>query len=190
MPTFESVAKGPGQVSPKREIELIGGTVCEVAYRTLSAHEESEAIAFGRQYAEGLKAPGDEDLVTLGVMSKRVSLSYVDPDNHAALFFKDAEQILRDERIGRDRLVYLNELQDVWQDQCNPSRLKLSEVEYHTLLRTIAGADSPDPFVDLRPGIQWSFTRTTAKALLSFLRLSVSSGGTPLESMPKSEGAP
>jgi len=181
MPTFDSVVAGTEQYSAPREVELRNEIRVRVAYRPLSSAEDAEAETFGKSYAKGLGYPGDADLEERGRLAKRVVLSFVDPDNTSAPFFPmGAEAILKDRRIGAERIVYLNELQEHYEDQCVPSRLRLSDGEFHTQLRAIAGADSPDPFVDMRPGLRWIFVRTTARLLVDFLRLSSGSGGTSL----------
>ena len=180
MPTFASITRGATQVRT-REVELLGETKAEVAFRCLSSGEDDEAIAFGRDYAKGLGYPDDPDLREAGRVYKRVALAFLDPEAWAKRkqqvpFFTGPEQIRTDPQLGRERAVYLNEIQELFQDECCPSRLRMGDAEFHIALRKIAGADSPDPFVDLRPGLRWSFARTTAIMLLDFLRLSASSG--------------
>ena len=178
MATFASIVKGNDLAPYRREVELLGGLVAQVAYRLLSGEEEAEAIAYGLKYAKDKGFPDDEEIRELGRMAKRVALSFVDPDpgQEAVSYFTGPDQVLGDPRVGKERTVYLCELQELWQDQCCPSRIKMGDLEFHIALQKIAGSDAPDPFVDLQPGLRWSFTRTTARLLLDYLRLSASSG--------------
>ena len=167
------------------DLGLLGGAAVRVAYRVLSSGDEDTAIASGLQYAKDKGFADDEDLKEAGRVYKRVALAFVDPDDHTVAFFKGPEQVRDAPEIGRERAVYLNELQELWQDECCPSRLRMGDVEFRIALSKIAGADSPDPFVDLRPGLRWSFARTTARMLLDYLRLSAGSGTSQAASKPE-----
>lgn len=178
MPTFESVAAGKS-LFYTREIELLGDVKCKVAYGVLSGMEEAAALAAARAYAvgNGIPEPKDGDeIYELAKLANRIQSSFVDPDDHSKPFFTSAAQVLTDRRIGKDRIVYLNELQELWQDECCPSRLKMGDAEFDKAVREIAGSEAPDFFADLRPGLRWIFARTTAVLLLEFLRLKSSSG--------------
>jgi hypothetical protein len=176
MARFSDIIQGTA-ATREADVEFLGGKTDKLLIRVLSGEEEAEIAAWAHAYVADKGAKDSDDLYELASYAKRVALGCMDIDAPTTPYFESVEQLLGSAIVGRDRIVYLGELQLHWQDQCSPSRLRMSEVEFAQRLHQIAGSDQPDPFVSLRPGMRWIFARTTARALLDSQKLKSDSGG-------------
>lgn len=154
-----------------------------VGLRVLTGAENSEVLQHAQSYAKERGVdPWDEDhpICTLAKMVYTLLLACVDPDDQSderAPFFDDAEQILDSHHLGRDGIVWLYEAQELWQEQTSPlCPLEIEPEAYFALMLQIAQEESPDPFVRMRAGLRWTFTRSMACQLVSLLTHKSESG--------------
>ncbi len=154
-----------------------------VGLRVLTGAENSEVLQNAQSYAKQRGVdPWDEDhpICTLAKMVYTLLLSCIDPDDQSdepARFFDTADQILESNHLGRDGIVWLYEAQELWQEQTSPlCPLEIDPEAYFALMLQVAKEDNPDPFVRMRPGLRWSFTRSMACQLLASLTLKSDSG--------------
>lgn len=168
MGTFSDIVAGAEAIRTA-EVEFLSGVKDTLAIRVLDGVEEGLVISKAKAFAEGQGAGSESDLVQLARAAHRIAIACRDSENHAIPYFDGGfEQIMASKQLGRDRILYLAELQELWQDECSPSRLRLGEEEFNARVVAIAQSEHPDPFVELRPGLRWSFARTTAQLLLAF----------------------
>lgn len=160
----------------------------EVGLRVLSGGEILEIYDKAAQVAVGRNHKPDESspIYNLAVGVFTLAASCVCPDSDPAdpiAFFggKGDEQprssdianwqsaydeIMASPHLGRDGILYLVEQQEVWQDICNPSALKIGADRMWELAGEVAADDTGRPFFALRPAMRWSFTRFMALQLL------------------------
>lgn len=142
----------------------------KVDVRVLSAAEESEALQFARDYAvkRGGEPKAEDPLYDLGLMIGTLVLALIDwesPADAVVPFFESAAEV---EELDRDRIAYLYEQQQTWQDECAPQAAALTEEQFFHWVVTLAASETPqNPFAYTRPGLRWSLTRTMAGLLLS-----------------------
>jgi hypothetical protein len=166
MGRFSAIAKGTRATRPV--VLAYGGADVPLAVRPLNAAEEADALAEGRAYAvgKGIAAPAPTDrLYEIGYMASTLVLGCVDADDPAAPFFASAAEVL--DNLDTDRIAYLYEQQQAWQDWCSPRPKDMDAGEFIALVLRLAeegaGADADDPLVMLRPSLRLSFARTLAR---------------------------
>jgi hypothetical protein len=133
-----------------------------------------------------------------------VVLSCVDPDSDPSNpdpFFGDrgnldsaVAEILGSPHIGRDGIIFLHEQQEHWQDICNPQASKVSPEKLYELAGEVAASKDADPFLRLRPAMQWLLVRFLASQLLTApdhrLPFGPSSQESSSDSLPESASSP
>lgn len=188
---FSALTKG---IRATKAIEFpYAGQVLELYVRPLLGGEEGDALAWGRAYAveKGIKEPREGDaLYEIGVMAATVAAGCVlGPDDPDGLFFDGGpEQVLK--FLDRDRIAYLYEAQQYWQDECSPRVSRVDGQDYIAYVLACAGAaEGADPLAMLRPVTRASFVRTLASQHLASLELRSRSGSDESNdaSKPKSE---
>src|SRR6478609_1913435 len=141
----------------------------EVGLRVLTGDEALliESLTNKMAEAEGCKAFEETDAIfNMAKSLYTIAIACVDPDSDPKdpdPFFGPrgkspketaelcAEQIRKSPHIGRDGIIYLAEQQELWQDRCNPSALKMSEGELWALVGKVAAEQEPRTFLSLRP---------------------------------------
>ena len=101
-------------------------------------------------------------------MAETLARCTLDPDvaePARVQFFDSAEQAMHD--LDRDRIGWLYETWQIVQEQASPTRAKMSPAEFYTMIDKVAREDDPRPFVSMRPGLRWIFTRTLADLWLN-----------------------
>jgi hypothetical protein len=147
------------------------GETCKAALRPITGEEDGLALSragiYARDSQEVDSAPG-KPLFDLGYMANVIALGFVDvesPEKARELFFRDAAEVL--EKLDSELIQYLHARHEVWQQECSPTKAKLSSKELFDTLVRIVEADDDLPFAQLRPGTLWSLLRTTASLLLN-----------------------
>lgn len=157
--------------------EWLGPTV-ELDVRVLREDEHTvvlkEALAFARK--NGLEEPGDGDpLYEQGKMLHTLAIACIDresPKEDPAPFFDGGwEHIYKSEVMTPEVVAYLYQQQQIFQDEVNPLLKTMSAGEYMAAAIKTAQGDMSF-FVNSRPGMQWSFLRTTVRQLLHLQSLS------------------
>lgn len=190
---FSSIIKGT-KARKTIELSLVGvDEPVKIGIRVLRADEEADTIANATSYAKSkgsdAAAPGDP-LFDLALWANRAAIGCIDPDSPAESpqpYFDNVEQILSSELLTGEHLAYLNDLQEVWQDEHSPYEKDCSNDE---MLRRIAKIGSGDsgPFFALRPGMRWSLVHFLALQHVASLVLRSQLGSTSQESSsPESE---
>ena len=164
------------------------GPVVELLVRPLREDEYTEVLKVARTFAvkNGLAEPGDGDpLYEQGKMTQTLALACLDiesPDNEAMLFFDGVDsktkeqigafaQIQRSEMMSAEVLAYLYQQQQIFQDEVNPLLKTMSPSSFMAAAIKTAQGDMSF-FVNSRPGMQWSFLRTSVCQLLHLQQLS------------------
>jgi hypothetical protein len=196
MPRFRDILKGK---RPRKTISLpilapeepgaVPGPVpleahVEIDVTVLPGDQEAlvleEARAFATKRGVPDPKPGDP-IYDLGLMVHTLVATCLDPEVRAEErpFFESVDELLAG--LDRDRIAFLHALQDLWQDQCSPYRDGEPD-EDHVFQFAIAMADSEDPqrspFGTMRPGLLWSYMRSTARLLVIAVRNRSQSGST------------
>ena len=133
-----------------------------------------DALAFARK--RGLETPEDGDpLYEQGKMLHTLAVACIDcdsPKDAPQPYFDGGwEQIHASEVLSPEVLHYLYLQQQIFQDEVSPLLKGMSPMEFMAAaIKTAAGDMSF--FVNSRPGMQWSFTRTLARQLLASQSLS------------------
>jgi len=147
----------------------------EVGLRILTGFETAEVLEQARAFAKARGVedprPGDGEY-QLGLWVYTLLLSCVDPDTangpgDPEPFFDSAEQILNSTDLGRDGICYLAEQQELWQDQCSPQALTLTEEQLWEHIAELKGPDGLRFFGQLRPGMRLTLVTFLASRLLS-----------------------
>ena len=179
MGRFSDIAKGTRATRPV-VLDYAGAPVA-LAVRPLTGAEEASALADGRAYAvgKGVADPKPTDrLYEIGYMAATLVLGCVDADAPGAPFFASLAEVL--DNLDTDRIAYLYEQQQAWQDWCAPRPKDMDAGEFIALVLRLAeegaGADADDPLVMLRPSLRLSFARTLARQYVSRLTPSGDSG--------------
>lgn len=141
----------------------------KTAARPLDGTEESLALARATFFAieqKALEAKPGNPLFDLGYMANVVALSYVDVDSPVesrAPYFDNVGQVLS---LDGELIQYLHARQETWQQECSPTRATLPAGELINLLVRVVESDDDRFFSELRPALQLSCLRITAKLLL------------------------
>jgi hypothetical protein len=147
-----------------------------VGLRVLSGGETVEILKRSRAYcvANGVPEPSEsEPLYNLSVSVHKLAFACVDPDTDPkspALFFgstveEAVDTILNSPHVGRDGIAYLDEQQELWQDQCNPQALKMSPDKLLDMVGEVAR--DAELLRRLRPGLRVIFAHFMANLLVS-----------------------
>ncbi len=191
MGRFQQIAKGT-RARHVVELPLANGETIRVAVRALLDDEDEEIDRLAREHAKRLGVedpkPGNS-LYDRAFARFTLLLSCSDPespDEVPAPFFANEEEI----RLGldRDRITYLFEAQQVWQDRCAPQQLQLSGDEFIAKVVEVATSEDERPFLRMRQGLRWIFMRTLSAQCMSSLELKSLSGldsATSTSSSPK-----
>jgi hypothetical protein len=186
MGRFSEIAKGT-LARHVVELPLANGVVTKVAVRPLLDWDDNEidaqALVFARKHGVEDPKPG-QPIYERAVALYTLLLACSDPDspdNAPVPFFDSVEQIQKG--VDRDRIAWLMGAQQVWEDRCSPRQLKMTPDEFIHKVGEVALTESEDPFLGMRPGMQWDFTRTLCGLFMSSPELkslytSLSSSGT------------
>jgi hypothetical protein len=131
--------------------------------------ERARAFAVARGVAH--PEPGD-DIFERGKMVHTLAVACIDkdspPEAPAPFFDGGWESIHRASNLTPEVVAYLALKQALFQDEVNPLATSQSPAEFMAAVIKTAGGDLGF-FVNSRPGLQWSFTRTLASQLLALL---------------------
>lgn len=206
MPNFSKVIGG-SRVREPVEMQLVNGDKVQVDLRMLTPMETIQVVEEATKFARERNAAIIDDgnpIYDLGIFVHTLALAVVDPefkDREVPYFDGGADQILNSQLLGRDSIAHLFALYEIHVDRMSLSPREMSEDGLKQMIESCAEGDML-PFSRLRPGMQWSFTRSTAKLLRGFLRDRSSPGagsglGTtepstpqPKPSPPRNNGAP
>jgi hypothetical protein len=163
----------------------------ECGVRVLSVQEQEDVYekALARTKRLGGEEGPESNLYNLSLQLYTIAAAYVDPDSDpgaAKLYFGDtieqaAEAVLKSELLSRDSLAYLAEVQELWQDQCNPQTAPSKAEMLRCIEETAKNATFP---LSLRPGARLTLQHTTAVLLMSLLN-GKSTDSPPLSSEPE-----
>lgn len=151
------------------------GPVVDLDVRALRDDEYAEvlqhALAFARK--RGLESPEDGDaLYERGKMLHTLAIACLDKDsphdNPQPYFDRGWEQIHKSEVMTPEVIAYLYLQQQLFQEEVNPLLKTLSPAEFLGAAIKTAGGDMSF-FVNSRPAVLWSFTRTLASRLIASL---------------------
>lgn len=169
MAKFSNIVKGTRAL--KSVAFTIWGTEATLAVRPMTGVEEGEAFSAGRAYAvcKGVAEPKDTDRVyEIGVMSNTIAIACVDPDAPDTRYFANAAEVM--ENLDTDRIAYLFEAQQLWQDECSPRITKVNQQEWAAMVIAVAeAAVSDNPLARWRPVTQRDFTRILASRYMDLL---------------------
>lgn len=141
-----------------------------VDVRVLLPDEEADVLAAARAFcvSKGTPdAPEGDPLFELARVVHTLFRACIDHDSTEEKpepFFASADQILASEALNRDNIFALYEQQQIWQDEVARQPMAFTEAEFEHFILSCEG-DDPFPFVSLRPGKRWSFTRSMASLL-------------------------
>lgn len=177
MAKFSAILRG---TRAECECELpasAGGESQRFGVRPLNGLEEAEALRLARSDATeaGVSDPKPGDPVyDLALMVHTLAIGCVDIDSakdaRAPFFGGGAAEIRR--HLSREEIVYLYAQHQAWQDEAAPTALRLTSEEMLVGVATMGGESDEDAarfFLRLRPGMQLSFTRFTARLAWSSL---------------------
>lgn len=170
---FSQIAKG---TFARRAIPLqLGDQAVQVDVRPLLFEERGEIARFAREYAtsKGVADPNDNDeAYVIGKQAYQAFLGCVDHDSDEKdpkpFFDGGIDDVLKGQPMVSDHIAYLCEQIDLWEDECTPRALKMSNEEFIARTVRIAGGDMT-AFLSLRPGTQQTFVRTLAGRHLTLL---------------------
>jgi hypothetical protein len=182
-------------VSPEGAI-LAGpaeGRSVEIALRPLASGEQAEILRLARAdaVAGGIESPRNGDpLYDLAEMEHTLLLCCVDPDSPQDAprpFFASIGEIRSSPDLGHDRIAYLFEQFQQFQDECSPQRRHVDLEEMMVAMLELGGEDEGSArrfFELLGPALRWIFVRSMAVQLrtsptdkLPFSSPSAPSGG-------------
>lgn len=175
----------------KLRLDPASAHVVQIDLRSLASGEQAEVLAHARAdaLARGVQEPRPGNpIYDLAEMEHTLLLCCVDPDSPAESprpLFASIEEIRSDPALGSDRVVYLFELFQQFQDECSPQRRHLTLDEAMASMLLLAGEeeDARRFFESLGPGLRWICMRTLALQL----RISPtpsSASGSPSEARP------
>ncbi len=194
MAKFSNIVKGTRATRPVSFSTMFGDEAsCFV--RPMTGLEESDALAAGRAHAvaNGIASPTEKDRVyEIGVMANTLLVACVDSEDPASRYFVNAKEIL--DNLDTDRIAFLYEAQQLWQDECSPLAKSMTAAEFAAKVAEIDGAaDGADFFTHMRPAMRCSFARHLIALLYNSLKgNSVSSTGSetePQNSTPQPQGS-
>lgn len=183
---FSQIVKGT-RARKAFPLPMPDGVEYELALVPLSGAQEMQAHADARKLAaeRGSAEPKAGDpLFERALWATTLAVACVDTESPEAaprpFFDGGAVQILDD--LDRDRIAYLFEAQQAWQDECAPRPGSMTGDEF--LSNVLACARSEDgaelPFERWRPVLRRSFVRSLAlQAVISLLPRSPSGPSSP-----------
>jgi len=144
-----------------------------VDLRPLTSGEQADVLARATADAKsrGVMDPRDGNpIYDLAEMEHTLALCCLDPDSPddapRPFFDGGVEQIRSSPDLGRDRIVYLFEQHQLYQDECAPSLRKINPTEFIASLGILGGDDdrtAQDFFGSMGPGLRWICLRTLAR---------------------------
>lgn len=155
----------------------------EIGLRVLTALEWATVYEKAAQFARDRKVPDNQlndsnPIYNLGCSVFVCVLACVDPETKASdpdPFFGErgdlesaALELLSSPHIGRDGIQFLTAAQQLWQDRCSPTALRLPTDKMFQQVAELSSTDdevSSRAFLDMRPGMQWVCMRFMAKLL-------------------------
>ena len=169
MAKFFNIVRGTRALKP---IEFtIWGETARCSMRALNGMEEGDALAAGRAYAvsKGLAEPKETDrLYEIGVMAATLSVACVDSDAPETRYFTGLTEIL--EHLDTDRIAYLFEVQQHWQDECSPRISKMGSAEWiDMVVKCAEDGSNANAFFRMRRPMQLSFIASLASLYLNAL---------------------
>lgn len=186
MGKFSDVVKGtrarrpiklplPGATVDPKTGEWVGPTV-DLDIRPINDEDDAKvkagALAFAKAHGLAEASPGDP-LYEQGRELHLLAIACIDrssPEDAPALFFDGGwEQIHKSEVMTPEVRKYLALQQEIFQYEVNPLMASMSKEEMIIAAAKMAGGDLAF-FVNMQPGMQWSYTRTSAVLLMSFLQ--------------------
>lgn len=186
---FSTIAKGTLATKP---VTLpMGDTEYPLAVRPLNGMESGDALERAAAYAKGKgvanPAVGDR-LYDLGLMVHTIAIGCVCADDATLPFFDGgAEQILA--HLDADRIAYLYEQHQAWQDECGVRANGITGGDFILKVMEVANARADeDPLAPLRPSTRRAFERTLANLYVTSLQGKSSS--TPDSSSSTKSDAP
>jgi hypothetical protein len=179
----------------KLELDPANAEVVQLDLRPLTSGEQSDVLARAHAdaVARGVQDPrAGNPIYDLAEMEHTLLLCCVDPDSPQEApmpLFASIEEIRRDPALGSDRVVYLFELFQQFQDECSPQRRHLTLDEAIASMLLLAGEeeDARRFFESLGPGLRWICMRTLALQL-QISQTPSSPSGSPSER--KDSGSP
>ncbi len=189
MAKFSNIVRGTRALRP---VEFsIWGEAASCSVRPMTGAEEGDAVAAGRAYAvkHGVVDPKPTDRVyEIGVMANTLLVACVDSDDSNSRYFANVGEIL--DNLDTDRIAYLYEAQQFWQDECSPLAKSMTAAEFAAKVVEIEeAAEGVDFFMHTRPAMRCSFARHLVAQLFSALRAN-SGSSTPSEAEPTNSAPP
>ena len=181
MSKFSQIANGAAGIDSV-EIPMIGvEKPVKIGLRVLLSDADDDILKNARAFAiaQGVEDPKDGNpIYDLARARETIALACVDLDSPAQgeRFFENAAEVRTG--LDRDRIAYLYERQQRWQDACSPSRKKMGDSEFVAKIIEIAeaGDDDPRPFDELRPILLESYTRILSREFVILAKLKSLSG--------------
>lgn len=149
-----------------------------VGVRVLTPGELADVYAKANEFAlskGGDPRNTDDPIYNLGVNVYLCAIACVDPDSDVRdpdPFFGErgdlesaALELFGSPHIGREGLQYLAQAQQLWQDTCSPSAMRMGPRELVETVAKLGGEDRElafSTFLALRPGMQWVCARFMA----------------------------
>lgn len=165
-------------------LDPASGDVVQLDLRPLTSGEQAEVLARARAdaLARGVQDPRPGNpIYDLAEMEHTLLLCCIDPDSPSEApraLFASIEEIRSDPALGSDRVVYLFELFQQYQDECSPQRRHLTLDEAMAAMLLLGGEEEEARrfFESLGPGLRWICMRTLALQLRISPTLSSASG--------------
>lgn len=195
MARFAQIQRGTRARRPV-EISMGAGEAplrCEV--RALSAVEDAEVLEMAAAFAEKRGVKGQLDgnpIYDLGRAVHTLLHACVDQESPAdapVRYFASADEILGG--LDRERIAFLYELQQAFQDECAPMPAELPPEEYLNLIFQAEGVPPGGvlPFERLRPATRRNCERFMVGLSLTSLKLSLLTGSSGPASEPSSSSS-
>ncbi len=175
---------GPGGVLA---VEAPTEGVVQVGLRPLTSGEQADIMTRARAdaIARGVSDPKPGvPIYDLAEMEHTLLLACLDPDSPQDAprpLFASIEEIRTDPDLGGDRIAYLFELFQQFQEECSPQRRHMSLEETMAAMLLLGGEGEEEArrfFESLGPGLRWICMRTLG-LLLRTSRTPSSPSGSP-----------
>lgn len=162
----------------------------DVGIRVLTGLEWATVYEKAGEFARARKVPDDQlndrnPIYNLGCSVYTCVLACVDPDSDVRdpdpIFGERSDlesaalELLSSPHIGIDGINYLVAAQQLWQDRCSPTALRVEPTKMFANLAALCSEDdevSSRAFLDMRPGMQWVSMRSMATQLRALPMLS------------------
>ncbi len=179
MPAFSSIVAGTQHLSDPETVEIAPGVSITFRMRPLAPFETIAVLsaARGEAKAQGVDDPdAGEPIYELAREIHTLAFGLVDADSKSddpkPFFDGGAAQVRGSKLLTNDAIGYLFALWEHWYETVSLQKGELNEIEYNRVMQEV-GVGNARPFLRLRQGARWNFTRTTVARLLN-LRLSKS----------------